>query len=106
MNDYDVCFLPEYHNAYSSKLEESRSILWTYSKDNFFYYPFILEPIIFYNEKNILKTKFNDISSVYGYSGPYSNNFDKNFLKEAWKKFDEWAKKTILSMNHKMCMER
>lgn len=94
MNDYDVCFLPEYHNAYSSKLEESRSILWTYSqKDNFFYYPFILEPIIFYNEKNILKTKFNDISSVYGYSGPYSNNFDKNFLKEAWKKFDEWAKK-------------
>lgn len=90
LKNLDVCYLPEYHLAYSTRLEQSQAILWVSEhEDKKFIYPFLKAPI---NLAGLKKNFYYDISSVYGYSGPVSNARDKNFLEQSWKEFDSWAK--------------
>lgn len=84
----DVCQLPEYHVAYSTRIKNSRPLLWCYEQGgNRFAYPFLLTPVILNDED----TGYHDISSIYGYAGPLSMSQDKAFLGKAWAVFDAWA---------------
>ncbi|MBI1861054.1 MAG: GNAT family N-acetyltransferase [Deltaproteobacteria bacterium] len=89
----DVCHLPEYHDAYSTRFLGSRAMLWSYRKNNDrLAYPFLLSPIILQNPTGPSEpTEYFDIGSIYGYSGPLSTSSDKVFLTEAWSAFDQWA---------------
>lgn len=87
----DVCYLPEYHQAYASRFTNSQAKLWSYSKESkLFVYPFLMTPVIFSDAK-ASRLPYYDISSVYGYSGPLSNSNDPQFIAEAWQNFDLYA---------------
>jgi len=84
----DVCQLPEYHVAYSTRIQNSRPLLWCYEDGkNRFAYPFLLTPVML----NQTDTGYYDISSIYGYAGPLATSQDEDFLKAAWEAFDDWA---------------
>jgi hypothetical protein len=89
----DVCQLPEYHVAYSTRTAGSKPMLWRYVEGaESFCYPFLLTPASWRTlEKNRVDTGYSDISSIYGYSGPLSTTADQGFLAAAWKTFDGWA---------------
>ena len=92
----DICQRAEYHEAYSTRDNKPSPIMWTLQiEDKFFCYPFMLSPVIIMPTKNtsVIETGFYDISSVYGYSGPLSNDEDPVFLADCWKAFDNWADK-------------
>lgn len=80
----DVCHMPEYHRAYLTRHPKAQALMWTYTKGtDCLAYPFLLD--------SVLDTGFNDISSVYGFSGPLSSTDDRAFLNEAWEVFDQWS---------------
>lgn len=82
----DVCHLPEYHTAYSARISGAKASLWRFeSGGEHFCHPFLLTPVG-------LKTNYNDISSIYGYSGPLSSTENNDFLKQAWSAFDNWCR--------------
>lgn len=81
----DVCHLPEYHQAYSTRFVDSIAMMWVYEEDKkIFAYPFM-------KTKVSINTDYSDISSVYGYTGPLTNSTEESFLKKVWGEFDEWA---------------
>lgn len=87
----DCCFLPEYHQAYSTRGDKSEALMFVAeSKGNLFCYPFLVSLIPVGN--HISQEKLYDISSVYGYSGPLFNNQDVDFYNKAWNEFDSWAR--------------
>jgi CelD/BcsL family acetyltransferase involved in cellulose biosynthesis len=90
----DVCQLPEYHSAYATRIKNSRPILWVYEEGgNVFAYPFLLAPVeIVTPDQQAIATPYQDISSIYGYSGPLSSTKDKDFIKRAWAVFDQWGR--------------
>jgi len=82
--DLDPCFLPEYHQAYSLRIENSRAFLWHHNaKDAHFIYPFLLTPV--------MDTGYFDISGIYGYTGPIASSDSPEFISNAWKEFNEFA---------------
>ncbi len=84
----DVCQVPEYHVAYSGRIEGSEPLMWRYEEGGErFCYPFLLTSVVLGEEK----TDYSDISSIYGYSGPLSSTNDAAFLQKAWAAFDIWA---------------
>ena len=92
----DVCQLPEYHVAYSTRTESSKPVLWKYTEaGNTFCYPFLLTPVAWKTPDQAWHiTGYSDISSIYGYSGPLSTSSDPAFLDAAWSEFDRWAEDT------------
>ena len=89
----DVCHLPEYHEAYSQRFEGAEALMWVYQdKDEILCYPFLLSPVILQGDDGqAFTTGFNDISGIYGYSGPLTSSDDTAFLALAWQAFDRWA---------------
>ena len=89
----DVCQLPEYHIAYSTRTERSKPFLWRFDLDGeSFGYPFLLTPVGWMLPNNIWRdTPYTDISSIYGYSGPLATTVENRFLETAWTEFDRWA---------------
>jgi hypothetical protein len=90
----DVCHLPEYHDAYSTRIAGSKALLWNFEKNGeHLSYPFLLGPVSIKGPQNQIEpTEYFDISGIYGYSGPLSTTDNAQFLQEAWSAFDEWAK--------------
>lgn len=90
----DVCHLPEYHQAYSLRFTGAKALMWDFEdKGEKLCYPFLLSPVILCGSDGEKKASgFNDISGIYGYSGPLSTTDDGTFLEEAWLRFDEWAR--------------
>lgn len=89
----DVCHLPEYHVAYSSRTDESEALMWCFKEnDKVFAYPFLYAPVILKGPKGEKKTEFFDISGIYGFSGPLANCSDQEFLNKSWNEFSAWAK--------------
>ena len=90
----DVCHMPEYHQAYSLRFEDARALMWCYrAGDESLCYPFLLSPVILRGRGNSREvTGYNDISGIYGYSGPLSTTDNSLFLGEAWQHFDSWAR--------------
>ena len=88
----DVCYLPEYHQAYNTRVENARSCLWHYSdQGKHFAYAFILAPVVVRNDKEKVETGFFDISSTYGYAGPIVSDPSADFVQKSWQFFSEWA---------------
>ena len=88
----DVCHLPEYHRAYSSRFEGAQALMWCYQEgSDSLCHPFLLSPVVLSSEEGKTITHYRDISSVYGYSGPLATTDNKDFLEAAWNKFDQWA---------------
>lgn len=89
----DVCHMPEYHEAYSLRYGGAEALMWVYRNNNeILCYPFLLTPVILKGDDGkALVSEFNDISGIYGYSGPLTNSDDKAFLAGAWQAFDQWA---------------
>lgn len=67
--------------------------MWCYESDGEkLCYPFLLNPIILQGaDGKSRQTPFQDISGIYGYSGPLSTTSEASFLQEAWRIFDQWA---------------
>lgn len=89
----DVCQMPEYHQAYETRTDNSKAVMWrfAYGTDEFCY-PFLLTPVSVQGPDGVEhQTAYSDISSIYGYSGPLSTTGDKGFLDRAWRSFDEWC---------------
>lgn len=81
----DVCQLPEYHTAYSARVAGAKALLWHFENEGErLCYPFLIAPVG-------LETNYNDISSIYGYSGPLSTTENREFLNRAWNTFDDWC---------------
>lgn len=81
----DVCQLPEYHTIYKARVAEANAFLWCFEDGGErFCHPFLLTPVG-------LGTNYNDISSIYGYSGPLSTTGNREFLNRAWNIFDDWC---------------
>lgn len=90
LDKLEPCFLPEYHSAYTRDSLQSSMMLHLNDGKHHFCYPFILTQI---GDNRILGAQFSDyadVSSVYGYSGPYANTNDPDFINEAWILIDEW----------------
>ncbi len=85
----DVCQLPEYHMAYVDRIKSAKAMIWCY--EDVFCYPFLITPVqITSPDGKIYDTKYKDISSIYGYSGPlFAGN--QNQLGEVWEMFDKWC---------------
>jgi len=84
----DCSYLPEYHLAYSLRIPHSKPLLWHFEHGNDqLLYPFLLTPVMVDDEV----TGYSDISSVYGYTGPIATTTSSEFLKNAWKAFDDFA---------------
>ncbi|BDW90349.1 MULTISPECIES: GNAT family N-acetyltransferase [Thalassospira] len=91
----DVCSTPEYHRLYDTRSAGGKSYIWHINDgEKCFAYPFVLTPVTLSSESTKIETKFFDISSTYGYGGPLSNTADKDFIRNAWQAFDEWASAT------------
>ncbi len=88
MGEMDSTYLPEYHLAYSLRIEGSTPLLWYYeSGEKHFCYPFLLTPVLIGGEP----TGYHDISSMYGYTGPLARSTESAFLAEAWQAFDNYT---------------
>jgi len=89
----DVCHMPEYHEAYSLRYGGAEALMWCYQDDGeSLCYPFLLSPVILHGDDGkTLTTELNDISGIYGYSGPLTTCNDAAFLTRAWHEFDQWA---------------
>jgi len=88
VGEVDATYLPEYHLAYALRIEGSRPLLWTFSRQGWhFIYPFLLTPVMVGDAA----TSWFDITSIYGYTGPLANTDDSEFLKTAWSAFDAYA---------------
>jgi hypothetical protein len=88
----DVCHMPEYHQAYETRLTGGKALLWNYtSQGDYFSYPFMLAPVTLKFGNDTRPTGLYDISGVYGFSGPLASTDNRDFLNEAWARFDQWA---------------
>ncbi len=94
-DNLDFYYFSNYHDLYSLRYDGSVPCLWVYEKsEKTFVYPFNLTEILLKIDDH---QKFFDISSTYGFVGPYSNSNDENFINDAWNNFDEWClKKNII----------
>ena len=87
----DIYFKPSYMNLYKKK--DSEALIFAYYENEYLWiYPFFLTKINkkFYNTNQKI---YSDIESVYGYSGPLSNNSDTLFLEKAVETFNLWCEK-------------
>jgi hypothetical protein len=72
----DIYYLADYVNLYKNKVCEPKCFIYK-SKDNIFFYPFI--------KRSILKTKYYDLITPYGYGGAIMKNNDSEFTLSALK---------------------
>ena len=81
----DVCHMPEYHSAYSTRFEGARALLWTFEKDSHsFAYPFLLSPVIIQNDSGVKEnTGYFDISGIYGFSTRFQQQTTEIFSMNA-----------------------
>lgn len=89
----DVCHMPEYHQAYETRTDNAKAIMWCFEDGaDRFCYPFLLTPIFVQGPDGTAhQTIYSDISSIYGYSGPLSTTDHRDFLDRAWRTFDQWC---------------
>lgn len=89
----DVCHMPEYHDAYTSRFPGAKAIMFVFEEsEQRFAYPFLLAPVLIEGSD----TGFYDVSGVYGFSGPLSTSSDDSFLNKAWSCFDQWAQENFV----------
>lgn len=88
VGEVDATCLAEYHLAYALRIAGSSPWLWHFTGDGqHLVYPFLLTPVVLQGQD----TGLNDISSIYGYTGPIATTQDPAFLRGAWEAFDEFA---------------
>ena len=79
----DIYYFLDYVKLYRNKVCEPKCFIYK-SEDNIFFYPFI--------KRSILKTKYYDIITPYGYGGPITKIDKKDFCLEALKSFANYIK--------------
>ncbi len=79
----DVYFLPQYHRLHEAN-HEGIAYCWVAEKDGeHLCYPFLL--------RAIPKTDYQDIETIYGYSGALASTVSPEFWQTAWAEFSAWA---------------
>ena len=90
VGEVDATCLPEYHLAYALRIAKSSPLLWHFTENGqHLVYPFLLTPVVLQGKA----TGLNDISSIYGYTGPIATTPDPAFLHTAWEAFGDFAQK-------------
>jgi Acetyltransferase (GNAT) domain len=94
---HDFFQTAKYH-AFSAAGHGEAWLLIYGNRDKFVAWPYLLQPI---NTLGGLGVRFQDVTSVYGYSGPIVHNCteDRAFLGAAWEAFLEaWRAQTVVSV--------
>jgi hypothetical protein len=86
----DAYFLPEYHRAYELNGDGRALAFVAQDGDDLLFYPFLLRPIEKVGDRPV-SGSWQDISTVYGYSGPLSSSVSPYFLSSAWAAFATWC---------------
>ena len=86
----DVYFLPEYHRLYEFMGVDCLAFAASDGADHLFY-PFLLRPVGLIGMIDA-PDGWNDIETVYGYSGPFATITSPAFLAEAWRGFEDWCR--------------
>jgi hypothetical protein len=84
----DVYFSAEYHLAHELNGDGTALSFVVEDGEKTLFHPFLIRLIPEFG----LNDEQHDIESVYGYSGPLSNNGDRKFLTEAWAAFSDWCR--------------
>lgn len=82
----DIYFTEEYYKLYASSEETSLAFVYE-EKDNVLIFPFLSKESEIY-DGSIVK----DFETAYGYGGPISNTYDRNFIQRALEAFYEELK--------------
>jgi hypothetical protein len=93
----DIYYLDSYISLYLKDDEELFSFIYEES-DNFFINKTIKRPIKKIGDIEV-NDNFYDLETAYGYGGYYTNSDDIDFLKEAFKAYEEKCKKIELLLN-------
>tara|TARA_Y100000588_G_scaffold395323_1_gene523391 strand:- start:25230 stop:26297 length:1068 start_codon:yes stop_codon:yes gene_type:complete len=89
-SEKDVYFLPEYHRAHELNGDGVARAFVAEEGNELLFYPFLVRPI-HCPETELTRENWNDIETVYGYSGPLCTSTNPAFLAAAWKAFSEWC---------------
>src|SRR5579864_8282503 len=85
----DPYYRAEYHQAHEINGDGSaRAFVFAEGGDVFFH-PFLLKPVD--RLSGTPAGPWQDVQSVYGYTGPIANTVDAGFLGRAWTAFGEWC---------------
>jgi len=86
----DAYFLPEYHRAYELNGDGRARAFVARDGDDLLFYPFLVRPIEKVGDRPV-DGSWQDIETVYGYSGPISSSVNPYFLSKAWAAFASWC---------------